>query len=247
MIIIRYRELWLKGKNRIHFEKALQRNIQECLTKNNIPFSKVWRTQGRIIIFTNTECPQLQYVFGIGSFSYAKEYSLDFEEIKTQVLKLYTQGTFRITCKRMQDYFLSSTDLEKEIGAYVVEKTNAKVKLKYPDINIQIEIFNEHSYIFTESILGSGGLPITKEPHVVLLLQDKNSIQAGIQMMKRGCNLNVYKEKDIDYSELKKYEYGFHIKELSNYPNENTVVVVSDTLKTIKEYPFFVFRPLIIQ
>lgn len=229
------------------FEKALQKNIRECLTKNNIPFTDVKRIHGRITIFTNEECPQLQYVFGLASYSYATEYSLDFEEIKQQALKFYTKGTFRVSCKRMEDYFISSQDIEKEIGAYVVEKTNAKVKLKDPEINIQIEIMNGHSYIFTESIPGPGGLPITKESHVVLLLQDSNSIKAGIKMMKRGCNLNVYKEKDLDWSELKKYEYGFKIKELTNYPNENTIVIVSDTLENIKEYPFFVFRPLIMQ
>ncbi len=63
-------------------------------------------------------------------------------------------------------------------------------------------------------------------------------------MMKRGCNLHVYKEKDIDWSELKEYEYGFKIKELTTFP-EKAVFVVSDTLETIKEYSFFVLRPLI--
>lgn len=247
MIIVRYREIFLKGNLRVSFEKALQKNIKDCLIKNNIPFTEVRRLPGRIAIFTEQECPQLLYVFGIGSFSYAKEYSLDYEEIKQQALKLYTKGTFRITCKRMEDYFISSQEIEQEVGAYVVKHTAAKVKLKDPERNIQIEIFNGHSYLFTESIPGPGGLPITKDNHVVLLLQDKHSIQAGIQMMKRGCNINVYKEKDIDYIELKKYEYGFHIKELKDYPSENTIVIVSDTLDTIKEYPFFVFRPLLMQ
>jgi len=244
MIIIRYRELSLKGKNRIFFEHALQRNIIDCLKKNNIPYKKVWRIRGRMIIDTEEHVPFLDYVFGIASFSYGKELPLDLEVIKKESLKAYTQGTFRISCQRMQDFSYSSPELEKEVGAYVVEHTKAKVRLKDPDQDIQIEICNEHAYIFAEKIPGPGGLPITRESHVVLILQDENSVKAGIQMMKRGCNLNIYKEKNIDWSELKKYEYGFHIKEIELIP-EQAVFIVSDTVETIKDYPFFVLRPLI--
>lgn len=244
MIIVRYREIFLKGNLRVPFERVLQKNIKDCLKKNNIPFTDVKRFPGRIIIFSNEQCPQLQYVAGISSFSYAREFSQDIEEIKQQAQKMYTQGTFRISCQRMQDYPLSSVEVEKEVGAYIVEKTKAKVRLKDPEVNIHIELCNNHSYLFTESISGLGGLPVTKESHVVLLLQDANSVQAGIQMIKRGCTINIYKEKEIPWLELKKYEYGFTIKEIKNCP-ENAVFIVSDTFQTIKDYSFFVLRPLL--
>lgn len=244
MIIIRYRELALKGNNRIVFERSLQRNIVDCLKKNNILYEKVWRIRGRMIIHTEQQVPQLAHVFGIASYSYGKELPLDLEVIKKESLLAYKGGTFRISCQRMEDFSHNSPEVEREVGAYVVEQTGAKVKLKDPEQDIQIEIFNGHAYIFTEKIPGPGGLPVTKESHVVLLLQDENSIKAGIRMMRRGCNLNVYKEKDLSWDELKKYEYGFTIKELSTFP-EHAVFVVSDTVETIKEYPFFVLRPLI--
>ncbi len=244
MIIIRYRELSLKGNNRIVFERALQRNIRDCLKKHNIIYKQVWRIRGRMIIDTEEQAPFLDHVFGIASYSYGKELSLDIETIKKECLKIYKAGTFRISCQRMEDFPYSSQELEREVGAYVVQHTNAKVKLKDPDQDICLEIFNNHTYIFTEKIPGPGGLPLTKESHVILLLQDENSIQAGIQMMKRGCTINVYKEKNINWSELKEYEYGFKIKEIDHIP-QDTVFIVSDTLETLKEYPFFVLRPLI--
>ncbi len=132
MIIIRYRELYLKGKNRIFFERALQRNIIDCLKKNNITYKQVWRIRGRMIIDTEEQVPQLNHIFGIASYSYGIELSQDIEAIKKESLKAYKTGTFRISCQRMEDFPYSSQEIEKEVGAYVVEHTGAKVKLKDP-------------------------------------------------------------------------------------------------------------------
>jgi adenylyl- and sulfurtransferase ThiI len=152
-------------------------------------------------------------------------------------------GTFRITCQRMDDFYMSSKEMEKEVGAYIVEKTQAKVKLKDADQDIHIEIINGKAYLFAEKIQGMGGVPLNVDSRVVLLLQNKDSIKAGIKMIRRGCMMDVFKEKDIDYSELKKYEYGFTIHELDKI--ENQTVIVADTLESMHEYPFFVLRPLI--
>ena len=185
MIIIRYRELALKGNNRIVFERALQRNILDALKKHTIKYNKVWRIRGRMIIDTQEQVPFLDHVFGIASYSYGIEIPQDIEVIKKECLKAYKQGTFRISCQRMEDFPYSSQEVEKEVGAYVVEHTGAKVKLKDPDQDISVEIFNNKGYVFTEKISGPGGLPITKDSHVILILQDNNSIKAGLKMMKR--------------------------------------------------------------
>ncbi len=244
MIIIRYRELSLKGNNRSDFERFLKNSIKDCLKKNKVEFEKVLRLHGRILVLTNNECPQLKYVSGISSFSYAEECPQNFEEIKEHALKYYTEGTFRISCQRMEDFYMSSQELEREVGAFVVEKTQAKVKLKDPDVDICIEIFNNHAYLFSNKLPGVGGIPVDPETEVVLILQNEDSVKAGIKVVRRGCSLNIFKEKDIDYSELKDYEYGFRIKELESIPKD-AIVVVSDTLETIKEYTWFALRPMI--
>ena len=38
VILIRYAEIALKGKNRIDFERQLVRNIKDCLRKNKVRF-----------------------------------------------------------------------------------------------------------------------------------------------------------------------------------------------------------------
>lgn len=244
MIIIRYREIALKGKNRINFELQLRENIRDCLRKNNIPFINIFRSRGRLLVVTDSDCPQLKNVFGIASYSNAVETEAEIDKIKNLALSFYKSGTFRITCKRMDDFQYSSQELAGEVGFYIIEKTNAKVSLKNPDTEIVIELFNSKAYIFTEKIECFGGIPVSRECNVILLLQNEKSIDAGLKMMKRGCALNIYKEKDVDYSRLKEYEYGFTIKELQCI-HDNAIVVVADELDSIKEYPYFVLRPLI--
>ena len=245
MIIIRYSEIGTKGKNRKLFEKQLQKNIKHCLKKNSIEFEKVIRFRGRLLIYTDSECPQLSKVFGIASFSYSKEYEQDIELIKKEAIKFYKEGTFRITCQRIDKVFGTSNELAQEIGAYIFENANAPVDLHNPDTNIHIEFFNHRAYIYTEKIPGLRGLPVGTDSRVVLLLQNKDSVKAGLLMMKRGCALDVLKEKDIDYSELNDYEYGFTIRELEEIPEDAEAVVVSDTVDSIKDYSYFVLRPLI--
>jgi len=244
MILIRYKEIGIKGRNRTEIEKQLQRNIKTCLKLNKISYESVIRLHGRQIIITDKECPQLKFVPGISSFSYAEQCPLDFDAIKEKALSRYTEGTFRITCQRMDDFYMSSKEMEKEVGAYIVEKTNAKVKLKDADQDIHIEIISGKAYLFADKILGMGGVPLNADSRVVLLLQNNDSVKAGIKMLKRGCMMDVFKEKDIDYSELKKYEYGFTIHELDKITDDK-IVVVSDTLDSMHEYPYFVLRPLI--
>ncbi len=245
MIIIRYHEIGLKGINRKDFEKRLRNNIKDCLNKNNVEFKKIWRLRGRILVDTDEECPQLNFVFGISTFSYADELPLDFDTLKQKALESYRPGTFRVTCTRLEKVFLPSPQIEQEVGAFVVEKTGAKVSLRQPQTNIQFEIFNNHAYLFTEKTKGPGGIPVCSEGRVLLLLQNPDSITVGIRMLKRGCALDVLKEKDINYSKLKEYEYGFRIHELKEIPDYAEAVIVSDTLDSIREYPYFVLRPLI--
>tara|TARA_Y100000310_G_scaffold203527_1_gene203770 strand:+ start:12398 stop:13138 length:741 start_codon:yes stop_codon:yes gene_type:complete len=246
MIIIRYREIGTKGKNRIDFERQLRKNVKSCLKRNKVPHTEVKRKRGRTFVYTESECPKLKDVFGISSFSYAKEYEQDLQVIKEEALKLYKEGkTFRVTCQRGQKVLMPSTELAREVGAYIIEHTKAKVDLHNPEQTIYIELFNNKSYIYSEKIPGPGGLPLGTEGHAYLLLQNKDSIKAGLKVMRRGCRIDVVKEKDIDYSELKEYDYGSIIQEFDTLPEDAEAVIVSDTINNLRDYPYFVLRPLL--
>jgi tRNA uracil 4-sulfurtransferase len=247
MIIVRYKEIGIKGNNRRDFEKQLQLNIKHALKKNSIPFKEVIRVRGRIIINTEEKVPQLKNIFGISSFSYTKKYYLDLDEIKKGALDHYEKGSFRITCRRGKKIFSSSVELGRDIGAFVVEHTGAEVDLHTADTEIFIELLEDGAYIYTTKIKGPGGLPVGVEPRIVLLLQDQKSVKAGIEVMKRGCRVDIVKEKDINYSELEEYVFGYTIQEFDSIPEDCFALVVSETLDSMREYPYFVLRPLIAE
>ena len=247
MIICRYSEISLKGKNRNFFERVLINNIKDCLKKNNIKYKKILRLRNRILIYTSSSCLCLKNVFGLYSISKAIETDLDIEKIKIIALSLYKKSPFKISTKRLEKKLMQSQKLNEIIGAYIVKKTKAKVNLKNPKTEIFIEIFNNKAYLFNKKIKCLSGLPVSTEGLVTLILENKLSLLAAFLMLKRGCSLEIIKKKNINYKVLEKYSYGSKIKIVNSLSKDSNAIIVNDTLKTIKDYKYKlpVLRPLI--
>jgi len=246
--IIRHGEIFLKGKNKFMFENNLIRNIRDCLKKNNVKFENVKLFRNRVLVYSEEDCSCLKNVFGISSFSRSIEIGQDIEGMKKIASGLYKKGSFRISAQRVEkDFKYNSSEINKIVGAHVVKKKKARVELENPDVNIGIELFNKRAYLFNERINGLGGLPVGIEGNVGLLLEDKDSLIAGILMLKRGCSLSLIKKKDVDYGLLKKFCYGFELKEYKKMPDNIKAIVVNDNIDYIKKRGFklTVFRPLI--
>jgi tRNA uracil 4-sulfurtransferase len=245
MIIVRYAEVGIKGKNRADFERKLRVNVKDCLRRNGVSFERVKRLRGRIVVETDQKCDQLKFVFGIRSFSYAKKVEPILDIIKKESLELYKTGnTFRVTCSRSDKIIAPSNVIEQEVGGFVVEKTGAKVSLREPEQTLFIELFNKSAYVYSEKVLGPGGLPIGTAGKTMLLIDREEAIQAGIQVMKRGCIIGLWNIAVLDWRKLREYEYGFRFREYIGN-QENRPLVVSDTVDRIQEYDGFVLRPLI--
>ncbi len=246
-IIVRYSEIGIKGKNRGYFEKKLINNIKDCLNKNNIEFDSIRRYSGRILISTEDKCLCLKNVFGISSFSPAVRIEIDINKIKEESLKLYKEGSFRISTKRLNKKFnFTSEQLNKEIGEFIIKNKKAKVNLNNPNCNIAIEIM-DYAYLFNERYNGFCGLPVCSEGLVTLILDSKNSLLAGILMMKRGCNLEIIKEKEINFNILEKYCYGSRINIVDKPSNESKFIIKVSSLEDVKSklYNLPVLNPLI--
>ncbi len=100
-LIVRYGEIYLKGKNKSYFESSLVHNIKIALYGINY---SILRAQNRIVIekYSEKDEPKimdiLKRVFGIHSISPALEIKTDFDEIiKNSVLLSNDTGTFRVT------------------------------------------------------------------------------------------------------------------------------------------------------
>src|SRR5262249_38305055 len=90
-IVVHYKELALKGKNRSWFVSILQKNLRTALA--GLGVSSVRQASGRIELeFDKDEAwselqARLGGVFGIANFSRAGKASLDFDELATAILK----------------------------------------------------------------------------------------------------------------------------------------------------------------
>lgn len=206
VIIIRYGEIFLKGKNRDYFESLLIKNIKEALKNFNCKFI---RGHGRYFVeefYENSEVEivdALLKVFGVYSISIASKVNVDqsddFLSIKkaalrhVQDLKEYREGaTFRATVKRA-DKTLSKTSSEiaGDIGGYLLQNTQLKVDLT----NFEIEVFadireNRMAYVYSKVIFGVGGLPVGCSGSGMLLLSGGiDSPVAAYMMAKRGAKI----------------------------------------------------------
>lgn len=261
-IIVRYGELGLKGKNRIFFENKLVDNMHTMLKSRSLD-AMIVRKRGRIIVYSEKDTiPILKNVFGIKSLSYAIEIKSDFEEMKKKSLEFISSikfDNFRASCQRIDKRFpIEAPVVERELGAYVVEKLGKKVKLKDPELNLQIEIADlEKSYILLDRVKAQGGLPMGIAGKVLCLLQDKASLLAAYLMMKRGCRVIAVELNDVelDLSGLRNYDYMLRVEETKGTKDidaiakklEAKAIIVSDTLDDMRKYDFntMVLAPLV--
>ncbi len=259
-VIVRYSEIGLKGNNKSDFEMKLIRNIRAQLKNEEIKPDSIRRLFSRIIIFTEKK-PYLKNVFGISSFSYANIIPPTIDGIKDNIstlIKDYTKDTtFRISVKRLdKDFHLDSMGVEREIGAFVVEKTGAKVNLKNFEKEIGVELLKDEFIIFDEKIRGAGGLPVGIEGKALVMIDDENSIKAAILSMKRGCEIFPigFSEKNID--ELRKYSPNKLVfQKVKNFKDIDEIgktidakaLVVGQTFENFKELEtnLLVLRPVV--
>jgi thiamine biosynthesis protein ThiI len=232
MIIVNYNEIALKGKNRNIFENKLVFNIADCLRKNNVRYKQIRKVWGRILIETDSECPELENVFGISSISCATECSASLADIRQNsesfIKKL--KGSFCVDSRVIESKTkLTKSMINNELGEYIRTESNAAVDLTRPDNTLFVEIIGDKAYLFEHKIAGPGGLPVGSEGTVFVELKDRKSLLAAVLMMKRGCKIILEISKKIDYSKLKRFEYGFKLKAVKN-KDCNIALVTGATL-----------------
>lgn len=199
-ILIRYGEIFLKGNNRGYFESALAKNIRTAL--ENFKFKFV-RAQNRFLLEDYDEAyetdiiDKLTKIFGIHSVSVAVKVKSTEEELeKAAVLMMKDKsGTFRVTVNRADKKIQkSSMELAAQLGGAVLESNpNLTVNLHVFDTDLYVDIReNGLSYLFTDKIMGAGGMPVgTAGAGMVLLSGGIDSPVAAYMMAKRGLKLHA--------------------------------------------------------
>ncbi len=198
VFIVRFGELYLKGKNRYQFENALVNNIRRALKDTNAVIQKI---TGRIIV-SNIEENELEIkekigqVFGISSYSIATKFETSEQNIIDfcKTIKL-SNTTFKVEVKRADKRFLiHSNDLEKMLGSIILENNSTvKVDVHNPLVKVDVDIRETGStYVSFEKINALGGMPVgTAGSGLLMLSGGIDSPVAGFLMGKRGLNINA--------------------------------------------------------
>lgn len=218
VVVLRYTEITLKGKNRAFFESLLVKNIKKTLKQYNISFSYIKKIKGRILVGVENEnmveevFGSLSYVFGIQSLSIALLTKATLENMKEASLKvLKGEGfrTFRVSTKRGdKSFYKTSNEVERELGAFVAEKFGTTVDLKNFEKELKVEIFSGLAAVSVMSIQGAGGLPLGSGGNVFVCSDYVNYLAAAYYMMKRGCKVTFYGRKKPSEGLLRKYNVG---------------------------------------
>ncbi len=202
ILLIRYGEIALKGKNRPFFEKRLERNIRGAL-QGLEPFELVFQ-RGRFFVQIDEEKlymaqERLRKVFGIVSLSPAFPVEAGLAAICTEALALlkrsYHAGlSFKIETHRVNKRFPhTSPEINSHVGAFLLKSgLDVKVDVHRPELLIQVEIREREAYLFSQRIAGPGGLPVGVTGKGLLLLSGGiDSPVAGYMALKRGVTLEA--------------------------------------------------------
>jgi thiamine biosynthesis protein ThiI len=197
-IVVHYKELALKGRNRPWFVQWLLRNIRTALA--GLEIVSVRSVMGRVEIELCNQAAwadvrdRLRYVFGIANFSCAGQAPHQFDELAAAILRdLEGQRpeSFRASARRSDKRFpFTSPQIEREVGGRIKEALGWRVDLKHPALTIHIEVLPDRAFYFFGKEPGAGGLPTGTGGRLACLLSGGiDSPVAAYRMMRRGCSV----------------------------------------------------------
>lgn len=232
VILLRFGEIYLKGKNRFSFEKQLLDNIKAAL--RGMKFS-LNRMHGRYLIENIADedvfeiSARVKKVFGLHSYSVALKLPTDLEVLKKECLAFLPEsGSFRFTVNRADKKFpLNSQQIAMELGGSALAAApHLRVDLFDPDKEIFVDVREEgYTFIFADKILCAGGMPVgCSGKGIVLLSGGIDSPVATYRMAKRGMKMMgvhfhsfpytspMAKQKVVDLAKiLATYQGGFDL------------------------------------
>ena len=197
-VVVHYKELALKGKNRPWFLKRLVRNLRRAVA--DLDVTEIKTVMGRIeVVLGPTAEPaavgeRIRTVFGVANYSYAGRAPQDLDAIAAAILQDLgdrTCASFRVSARRADKRFpMLSPEIEREIGGRIHEARGWKVDLTHPELTIHIQMLTRDAFYYFGKERGSGGLPTGTAGRVTCLLSGGiDSPVAAWRMMKRGCDV----------------------------------------------------------
>lgn len=207
VIIVRYAEIHLKGKNRGYFERVFCVNLEKALKGIR---HELRRTSGRYLIaaFDDLDAEEIlsriSRVFGVHSYSIGYRVPSDLDSVFAAARIVCPQaGTFKVETHRADKrYPMTSIEISAAIGGKLLDANPAlKVDVHAPQHTVYLDIREEGmALVFGAFEEGAGGMPVgTSSKGLLLISGGIDSPVAGYMMAKRGM--------DVEYLHFHSYPY----------------------------------------
>lgn len=233
MLLLRFGEFTLKGKNRNRFEKSVLTHVRSVLA--SYPAAEIQKEYGRLYIALNGEdasslTDDLKKIFGIVSISPVVVCPSQLDKIvETSAafldqMELYKETTFKVTARRVWKAFPHpSQEMNHLVGSPLLKKfALLKVSMKDPELQLRVEIREQGTYIYCEVIPAVGGFPRGSNGKAMLLLSGGiDSPVAGFTSMRRGLEVECVHFYSYPFTSRKAKEKVMELaKVLSGYAGE---------------------------
>jgi tRNA uracil 4-sulfurtransferase len=197
-VLVHYHEISLKRGNRPLFLRHLARNLERATA--DLGGVRATQLPGRILLdladhpFPERVLERAARVCGVAHVALAWRVPSTLDAMKGAVARVVDGArfdSFRITARRAFKTFpLSSVELNRALGAFVLERVSARVDLRHADAEIHVDVLPHEAFVYLERQPGPGGLPVGASGTVAALLSGGiDSPVAAWRMMKRGCRV----------------------------------------------------------
>lgn len=211
MFLVRYGELGLKSERvKRLFLRKMMKDIQSTLMLAGIEHT-LDEERGRIYVETDDASGTsrvLRNIPGVFSFSEVVKVSSDWDLLMKALsdygrTRLKEGMTYGLKVRRVGKEGYSSQDVAVHGGGAVsshLAEGSVKVELRTPDVLFEVEVRGNNAYLFTERVLGMGGLPSASQGRILVFLPHEDPIshssllraKVSLAMMRRrGCSVHA--------------------------------------------------------
>ena len=177
-LLVHYHEISLKGGHRPMFLRHLRQNLERATV--DLQPVRVVQFPGRLMLdLEGNPTPEavrerVTRVCGVANLALAQRVTSQMDAIKAGVGRMIEGRqfeSFRITARRaFQTYPLTSVEINRELGTFVLERVKTRVDLDDPALTIHVEVLPGETFIYFDREPGPGGLPVGSSGTAVSLL-----------------------------------------------------------------------------
>ncbi len=251
VLLVKYGEIAIRGKNRYLIENKLIRTIIKRLE----PYEgyRVYKEQGRLLVVNeagefdyDTVIPVVLKILGVTAVCPGVEFEdQSIESLREHALlhfkEHFPEGgvTFKVVTRRSDKrYPMTGNEISADVGGYILHNVpNIKVDVHNPDVTLMVELRN-NAYVYSKVIKGYGGLPYGASGKATVLMSGGiDSPVAAFLTAKRGVEIEAcYFDSPPYTSERAKQKVIDLAEQLAKYTGSLKLHIVPFTDTQLKIY-----------